>query len=61
MVIDYAVNVTPTQLGTAVYQEPWSMIGNLNGWLDQDDTHLAGDFGHKGRSQLLSRRGTAKS
>lgn len=54
MVIDYAVNVQPTQLGTAVYQEPWSMMGNLNGWLDQDDTHLAGNFAQKGRSQLLS-------
>ncbi|MBN9686143.1 MULTISPECIES: M12 family metallopeptidase [unclassified Corallococcus] len=55
MVIDYAVNVQPTQLGNAVYQEPWSMSGWLTtGWLDQDDTHLAGDFGQKGRSQLLS-------
>ncbi|WP_158622199.1 M12 family metallopeptidase [Corallococcus sp. CA047B] len=54
MVIDYALNVTPTQLGTAVYQEPWSTPGHLTNWLDQNDLQLAGDFGNKGRSQLLS-------
>ncbi|WP_163999260.1 M12 family metallopeptidase [Pyxidicoccus caerfyrddinensis] len=54
MVLDYSLNVTPTQLGTAVYQEPWSTPGNLTYWLDQDDLQLAGDFGNKGHSQLLT-------
>ncbi|MFP2907693.1 M12 family metallopeptidase [Pyxidicoccus sp. 3LFB2] len=54
MVLDYALNVTPSQLGTAVYQEPWSTPGHLTAWLDQDDLQLAGDFGNKGRSQVLA-------
>ncbi|RYZ43095.1 MAG: hypothetical protein EOO71_05030 [Myxococcaceae bacterium] len=54
MVLDYALNVTPTQLGTAVYQEPWSTPGYLTGMLDPDDLLLSGDFGNKGRSQMMS-------
>jgi len=38
MVLDYALNVPPTQLGTAVYQEPWSTPGHLTNWLDQNDS-----------------------
>lgn len=39
--------------GRALYYEPFGETAWLNGWTDDNDWHLAGDFKRLGRSQLL--------